>query len=172
MEKTTQNGAPKVTSAAELRELAASEASTAKERIRSLFDEGTFAETGAYAHRLAAEFGGAGNELEGVITGYGAIDGRLVFAFAQDYSRMKGAVGAMHAKKIADMYDLAIKNGAPVIGIFDSAGAYIMEGVEALAGYGKIMKKVSGASGIIPQIAVKQQGCNFLIHRFTPCSRI
>ncbi|MBO5220298.1 MAG: hypothetical protein J6C52_12760 [Clostridia bacterium] len=159
MEKTTQNGAPKVTSAAELRALAASEASTAKERIRSLFDEGTFAETGAYAHRLAAEFGGAENELEGVITGYGAIDGRLVFAFAQDFSRMKGAVGAMHAKKIADLYDLAIKNGAPVIGIFDSAGAYIMEGVEALAGYGKIMKKVSGASGIIPQIAVIAGNC-------------
>ncbi len=157
MGKTTQM--PKVVSAAELRAIAAGETSAAKERIRLLFDEGTFAETGAYAHRIAAEFGGAENELEGVITGYGAIDGRLVFAFVQDFSRMKGAVGAMQAKKIADLYDLAIKNGAPIIGVFDSAGAYIMEGVEALAGYGKIMKKVSDASGVIPQIAVIAGNC-------------
>ncbi len=160
MEKITQNGAPKIASAAELRELALGEASTAKERIHALFDEGTFTEIGTFAHRLAAEFGGAEkNELEGVVCGYGAIDGRLVFAFAQDYTRMKGAVGAMHAKKIADLYDLAIKNAAPIIGIFDSAGAYILEGVEALAGYGKIMKKVSDASGVIPQIAIIAGNC-------------
>jgi len=145
--------------AAELRALAAGEASGAKSLIASLFDEGTFAEVGAYAHSIAAELGGVKSELEGVICGYGAIDGRLVFAFAQDSSRMKGAVGAMHAKKISNLYDLAIKNGAPVIGIFDSAGAYIMEGVEALAGYGKIMKKVSDASGVIPQIAVIAGNC-------------
>ena len=154
MDNKTQNSAPKFKSAAELRALYESEASTAKERIRSLFDEGTFAEVGTYAHRIAAELGGDAGELEGVICGYGAIDGRLVFAFAQDFSRMKGALGAMHAKKICDLYELAIKNGAPVIGIFDSAGAYVLEGVEALAGYGRIMKKVSEASGVIPQIAV------------------
>ncbi len=160
MEKTTQNSVPKITTAAELRNLASAEASSAKERIHALFDEGTFAEIGAYAHRIAAEINGTEKgELEGVVCGYGAIDGRLVFAFAQDFSRMKGAVGAMHAKKIADLYDLAIKNGAPIIGIFDSAGAYILEGVEALAGYGKIMKKVSDASGIIPQIAVIAGNC-------------
>lgn len=141
-------------SAAELRSIFENEASTAKERIASLFDEGTFAETGAYAHRIAAELGGESGELEGVICGYGAIDGRLVFAFAQDFSRMKGAVGAMQAKKICDLYDLAIKNGAPIIGIFDSAGAYVLEGVEALAGYGRIMKKAAEASGVIPQLAV------------------
>lgn len=160
MDKTTQNSLPKLTSAAELRAFAEGEASTARERITALFDAGTFAEVGAYAHSIAAELGGSGmGELEGVVTGYGAIDGRLVFAFAQDFSRMKGAVGAMHAKKICSLYDLAIKNGAPVIGIYDSAGAYIMEGVEALAGYGKIMKKVSDASGIIPQIAVIAGNC-------------
>lgn len=155
MENQTQKSLPNFKSAAELRALAAGEASTAKERITALFDEGTFAEIGAYAHRIAAEIGkdGAG-ELEGVVCGYGAIDGRLVFAFAQDFTRMKGALGAMHAKKICDLYDLAIKNGAPVIGIFDSAGAYVLEGVEALAGYGKVMKTVSDASGVIPQIAV------------------
>ena len=141
-------------SAAELRNLFENEASTAKERIASLFDEGTFAETGAYAHRVAAEIGGTEGELEGVVCGYGAIDGRLVFAFAQDFSRMKGAVGAMQAKKICDLYELAIKNGAPVIGIFDSAGAYVLEGVEALAGYGRIMEQVAAASCIIPPIAV------------------
>ncbi|MCI8386867.1 MAG: carboxyl transferase [Clostridiales bacterium] len=154
MENKTQNSAPKFKSAAELRALMQSEASTANERIRSLFDEGTFAEVGAYAHKIAAELDGSNGELESVVCGYGAIDGRLVFAFAQDFSRMKGALGAMHAKKICDLYELAIKNGAPVIGIFDSAGAYVLEGVEALAGYGKIMKKVSDASGVIPQIAV------------------
>lgn len=141
-------------SAAELREIFENESSTAKERIAQLFDEGTFAEVGAYAHKVAAEIDGVEGELEGVVCGYGAIDGRLVFAFAQDFSRMKGAVGSMQAKKICDLYELAIKNGAPVIGIFDSAGAYVLEGVEALAGYGKIMKKVALASGVIPQIAV------------------
>ncbi len=150
-----KNSVPTFRSAAALRELAAEEASVAKARVSALFDEGTFAEIGAYAHRMASELDGTGKgEFEGVICGYGAIDGRLVFAFAQDVSRMKGAVGAMHAKKIADLYDLAIKNGAPVIGILDSAGAYVMEGVEALAGYGRIMKKISDASGVIPQIAV------------------
>lgn len=157
MENTTQNAMPKVISAAELRELALGETSAAKGRISALFDEGTFAEIGAFARKLVC--GANGDELEGVVCGYGAVDGRLVFAFAQDSSRMKGAVGAMHAKKICDLYDLAIKNGAPVIGIFDSAGAYIMEGVEALAGYGKIMKKVSEASGVIPQIAVIAGNC-------------
>lgn len=159
MENKVQTDVAKIASAAELRAIAADESSTAKERIAQLFDAGTFAETGAFAHRIAAELGGGSCQLEGVVTGYGAIDGRLVFAFAQDFSRMKGALGAMHAKKICDLYELAIKNGAPVIGIFDSAGAHIMEGVEALAGYGKIMKKVSDASGIIPQIAVIAGNC-------------
>ncbi len=159
MENTTQNSLPNFKSAAELRTLAASEASSAKRHITALFDEGTFAETGAFAHSIAAELGGSECELEGVVTGYGAIDGRLVFAFAQDFSRMKGALGEMHAKKICDLYELAIKNGAPIIGIFDSAGAYVLEGVSALAGYGKIMRKVSDASGVIPQIAVIAGNC-------------
>lgn len=148
-----------VISVSKLREIAENEASGAKGRISTLFDEGTFAETGAFAHKIAAEFGEGSCELEGVVTGYGAIDGRLVFAFVQDFSRMKGALGAMHAKKICDLYELAIKNGAPIIGVFDSAGAYVLEGVEALAGYGKIMKKISDASGVIPQIAVIAGNC-------------
>ncbi len=155
----SQNTSREFKSAAELRELYMSENSSAKERLASLFDDRTFAEIGAYAHRIASELGGDANELEGVICGYGAIDGRLVFAFAQDFSRMKGALGAMQAKKICDLYELAIKNGAPVIGIFDSAGAYVLEGVEALAGYGKVMKAVSKASGVIPQIAIVAGVC-------------
>ena len=159
MENKTQNGAPKFKSAAELRAQYESEASSAKERIKSLFDEGTFVEIGTFAHSAAAELKGAEGELEGVICGYGAIDGRLVFAFAQDYSRMKGALGAMHAKKIASLYDLALHNGAPVIGIFDSAGAFVLEGVEALAGYGKVMRCVADASGVIPQISIIAGPC-------------
>lgn len=156
MDKKTQTGISpvKLKSASELRMAVTDEASAARERIRALFDEGTFSETGAFAHRISSELGGDGCEFEGVITGFGAVDGRLVFAFVQDPSRMKGALGAVHAKKICELYDLAIRNGAPVIGVFDSAGAFVMEGVEALAGYGKIMKKVSEASGVIPQIAV------------------
>ncbi len=158
MDNTTQKNMPNIVSSSKLRSLA-EEDSLAKNRILQLFDEGTFAEIGALAHKIAPEFGDAQSELEGVICGYGAIDGRLVFAFVQDFSRSKGAVGAMHAKKICDLYDLATKNGAPVIGVFDSAGAYVMEGVEALAGYGRIMKKVAGASGVIPQIAVIAGNC-------------
>ncbi len=157
--KHMENKSPEFKTAAELRKMYLSEASSAKERLNMLFDEGTFAETGAYAHKLAAEFGKTDCELEGVICGYGAIDGRLVFAFAQDFSRNKGAFGEMQAKKICNLYDLAIKNASPVIGIFDSAGAYVLEGVEALAGYGKVMKKVSEASGVIPQIALIAGAC-------------
>ena len=159
MENKTQNGAPKFKSVAELRAQYESEASSAKERIKSLFDEGTFVEIGTFAHSAAAELSGSEGELEGVICGYGAVDGRLVFAFAQDYSRMKGALGAMHAKKICSLYELATKNGAPVIGIFDSAGAFVLEGVEALAGYGKVMRRVADASGVIPQIALVAGPC-------------
>lgn len=121
----------------------------ARSRIETLFDEGTFVEIGAYVRRKSYE-----NEFEGVICGYGAINGKLTFAFSQDSSRMKGAFDELHAKKIANLYSAAIKNGAPVVGIFDSHGAIVYDGVSALAGYGLLMKCVSDASGIIPQIAV------------------
>lgn len=127
--------------------------------MASIFDEGTFVETGKYVKAAANEFSNGASEFEGVVTGYGAVDGRLVFAFAQDFSRMKGAVGEMHAKKIAALYELAIKNSAPVIGVFDSAGAYVLEGVAALSGYGKIMNCVSRANGVIPQIAIVAGVC-------------
>ena len=120
-----------------------------KERLELLFDAGTFVELGAYTKRNGAE-----DAFAGVVCGYGAVNGKLVFAFAQDSTRTKGAFGERQAKKIAGMYDLAIKNGAPVVAMFDSAGAVVYDGAAALAAYGKLLKTVSAASGIIPQIAI------------------
>ena len=120
-----------------------------KAKLEKLFDAATFVELGAYTKRA-----GDGADFEGVLCGYGAIDGKLAFAFAQDSSRAKGSFSERHFKKIANLYSLAIKNGAPIIGIFDSAGAVVYDGAEALAAYGKFMKCVSDASGIVPQIAI------------------
>ena len=125
-----------------------------KERIESLFDSATFVELGAYTRRDDDS-----KDLASVICGYGAVNGRLVFAFAQDSGINKGAFGERHAKKIADMYSLAVKNGAPVIGVFDSAGAVVYDGASAMGAYGRVMKCVSDASGIIPQIALVSGAC-------------
>lgn len=135
---------------------------TARARITALFDEGTFVETGAYIKRRATEFDPdaiESDDFEAVITGYGSVNGSLVYAFAEDHFRSKGAVGEAHAKKICALYDMAIANGAPVVGIFDSNGAFILEGTAALSGYGKVMSSVSKASGVIPQIAVIAGTC-------------
>ncbi len=145
----------------ELRSTLAGESLVARERIALLFDANTFVETSAYAKRSFSDFLSTenGNEFEGVITGYGAIDGKLVFAFAEDSSRMGGVIDERHAKKIADLYSLAIANGAPVIGIFDSNGTDVFEGTVGLASYGKIMSCVTKASGVIPQIAFVAGKC-------------
>lgn len=128
---------------------------TARDRIESLFDEGTFTEIGAFTSRRISEFDQKSpDEFESVICGYGSIDDRLVYAFAEDMSRTKGSISEASAKKICSVYRLAVENGCPVVAILDSAGAYLPEGVRALAGYGSIMKAVATASGIIPQIAV------------------
>lgn len=127
---------------------------SARERITSLFDEGTFTELGAYTMRRISEFDGeTPDQLESVICGYGSVNGCLVYAFAQDLARTKGSVSEAAAKKICNLYKLATDNGCPVVGVFDSAGAYLPEGVKALAGYGIIMKAAAKASGVIPQIA-------------------
>lgn len=130
--------------------------SDARSLIDGLFDSGTFAETGAYVRRVttSADMSSETSEFEGVITGYGAVNGRLTFAFVQDASRMKGAFGEAHAKKICSLYDLAMKAGAPVVGVFASSGAKIEEGVSAVAAYASVMKKAADASGYIPQIAL------------------
>lgn len=125
-----------------------------KARLASLFDAGTFVELGAYLKRSDSS-----DELESVVCGYGSIGGALAFAFVQDSGRTKGAFGERHAKKIASLYALAVKNGAPIIGVFDSAGAVVYDGVSALSAYGTLMKNISDASGIIPQIAVIDGVC-------------
>ena len=127
---------------------------SSKSKLESVFDAGTFVELGAYTKRQGSQV-----DFEGVLCGYGAIGGKLAFAFVQDSGRTKGAFGERHAKKIENLYSLAIKNGAPVIGVFDSAGAVVYDGASALAAYGRFMKCVSDASGIIPQIAVVDGIC-------------
>ncbi len=150
---------PKV---AELRAaLAASETSDARKNLSTLFDNATFSELGVYTKRSFSEFAATGhtNDLEGVICGYGAVEGRLVYAFAQDLSRMNGAMDVKHADKIIALYEMAISNGAPIVGIWNSMGANIYGGVSSLAAYGRIMRAVANASGKIPQIAVITGDC-------------
>lgn len=124
-----------------------------KERLESIFDAGTFVELGAYSRKKDAD------DFSGVVCGYGAVCGKLVFAFSQDSARKKGAFDEKQARKIVELYALALKNGAPVIGIFDSMGAVVYDGAAALAAYGRVMKCVSEASGIIPQIAIIDGMC-------------
>ena len=126
-----------------------------------LFDRDTFVELSAYTKRAFSDFIATekSSEFEGVICGYGAIDGKLVFAFVEDASRMGGAIDERHAKKITDLYKMAINNGAPVIGIFNSNGTDIFEGTAGLAAYGRIMSAVTKASGVIPQIAYVAGNC-------------
>lgn len=118
------------------------------DRILSLLDPGSFAEIGAYIGKDPA-----GQERTGVVCGYGAVAGRLVYVFSQDPDRRRGAMDARQASKIERLYHMAMTNGAPVIGIFDSAGAPVEDGAEALEAYGRVMRCVTGASGVIPQIA-------------------
>ena len=129
--------------------------SEALSQLLALFDDGTFVETGTYVKRKFSEFSPAsGSEYEGVICGYGSIDGALVFAFAQDIARLSGALDEMHAKKIAALYDLALKARAPLIGIFDSTGLNVRDGISALSAYGSVLSSIANASGKIPQIAL------------------
>ncbi|NGQ94670.1 methylmalonyl-CoA carboxyltransferase [Brevibacillus sp. SYP-B805] len=129
---------------------------TARERLDILLDPDSFVELQPFVKHRAAHFGMDKLEApgEGVVTGYGKINGRLVYVFAQDFTVFGGALGEMHAKKIANIMDLAAKNGAPVIGLNDSGGARIQEGVVSLDGYGHIFYRNSIYSGVIPQISV------------------
>ena len=162
MDKYTKPTFCQLPSVAELRAaLAASESSDVKNQIAALFDENTFIETAAYTKRGYSEFINTErtNEFEGVICGYGAIDGKLVFAFAEDADRMGGAIDERHAKKICDLYEMALNNGAPIIGIFNSNGMDVFEGTAGLAAYGRIMSAITKASGVIPQIAFVAGKC-------------
>ncbi len=128
---------------------------TARERMAALFDPGTFREIDMFVTHRCVNFGMEGVEIpsDGVVTGHGLIEGRPVFAFAQDFTSRAGSLGEMHAKKICKVMDLAIKAGVPFVGLNDSGGARIQEGVDALSGYGQIFYRNSLASGTIPQIS-------------------
>jgi len=128
---------------------------TARERLDYFFDPGTFHEVDMFVKHHCSNFGMGKVEIpaDGVITGHGLVNGRHVFAFAQDFTARAGSLGEMHAKKICKVMDLALKAGVPFVGLNDSGGARIQEGVEALYGYGEIFFRNSAASGTIPQLS-------------------
>jgi len=128
---------------------------TARERLDLLFDPGTFREIDMFVEHRCVNFGMPDVEItsDGVIVGHGLVEGRPVFAFAQDFTARAGSLGEMHAKKICKIMDMAVKAGVPFIGLNDSGGARIQEGVDALSGYGQIFFRNSLASGVIPQIS-------------------
>ncbi|MBE7022335.1 MAG: methylmalonyl-CoA carboxyltransferase [Ruminococcaceae bacterium] len=133
---------------------------TARERINLLFDEGSFIELDAFAGaRPSALSGETEAPCDGVICGYGTVELRPVFAYAQDFTVLGGSVGEIHGKKIAKVIDMAVKTGAPIVGMLDSGGARIQEGTDALEGMGLIMRKTALASGVVPQIAAVMGPC-------------
>lgn len=134
---------------------------TARERLELLFDAGTFEEIDKFVEHRNTAFGLDQMDLpaDGVVTGIGKINGRPVAAFSQDFTVMGGSLGEMHAKKIMKIMDLALKMGIPLVGINDSGGARIQEGVDSLYGYGEIFFRNTVASGVIPQITVIAGPC-------------
>lgn len=134
---------------------------TARERINALLDSGSFVEIDAFVTHRCTEFGMDCVEApgEGVVTGYGTVDGRLVYVYAQDFTVIGGSLGEMHAKKICKVMDMAAKMGAPIIGMNDSGGARIQEGIDALSGFGEIFFRNTTNSGVIPQISVIMGPC-------------
>ncbi|MCR5418116.1 MAG: carboxyl transferase [Lachnospiraceae bacterium] len=138
-----------------------SNSSKASQRIASLLDESSFVEIGAAVTARATDFNMKPQQApaDGVITGYGTIGEKLVYVYSQDASVLGGSIGEMHAKKIAHLYNLALKMGAPVIGLLDSTGLRLQEATDALAAFGKISRKMTQASGIIPQITAVFGNC-------------
>lgn len=135
--------------------------SLASKRIESLLDENSFVEIGALVTARATDFNlkQAETPSDGVVTGYGVINGNLVYVYSQDAAVLNGSVGEMHAKKITNLYDLAMKTGAPVIGLIDSAGLRLQEATDALNAFGEIYLKQTLASGVIPQITAVFGSC-------------
>src|SRR5881296_253155 len=128
---------------------------TARERLDVLLDAGTFVELDRFVTHRSTDFGLADEKYlgDGVVTGYGRIDGRLVYAFSQDFTVFGGSLSEAHAEKVCKVMDLALKNGAPMIGLNDSGGARIQEGVASLGGYADIFLRNTLASGVVPQIS-------------------
>ncbi|MBT8044562.1 MAG: acyl-CoA carboxylase subunit beta [Verrucomicrobiae bacterium] len=134
---------------------------TARERLDAFFDQGSYIEFGMHAHHSCTNFGLEKRKMpgDGVVCATGTVDGRAVAAFAQDFTVGGGAVGRIHAKKICDLLDFAVKAGMPVVGINDSGGARIQEGIDALAGYGQVFFRNVLLSGVVPQISVIAGPC-------------
>src|SRR6266542_544650 len=134
---------------------------TARERLELLLDSGSFVEIDQFVTHRATDFGLADERYfgDGVVTGYGRIDGRLVFAFSQDFTVFGGSLSETHGQKICKVMDLALKNGAPIIGLNDSGGARIQEGVVSLGAYAEIFLRNVLASGVIPQISAVMGPC-------------
>lgn len=134
---------------------------TARERILYLMDEGSFIEVDAFVKHRCTEFNMSETEApaDGVVTGYGTVNGRLVYVYSQDFTVIGGSLGEMNAKKICKIQDMAIKMGAPIIALCDSGGARIQEGIAALAGFGEIFSRNVMSSGVIPQITAIMGPC-------------
>lgn len=134
---------------------------TARERVHFLLDEGSFEEIGILVTHRTTDFGMADQKFygDGVVTGYGTVDGRLIYVFAQDFTVFGGSLSETHAEKICKIMDLAMKVGAPVIGLNDSGGARIQEGVRSLGGYADIFYRNVMASGVVPQISAIMGPC-------------
>ncbi len=134
---------------------------SARDRINALVDANSFVEIGALVTKRSTDFNMQEKSVpgDGVITGYGLVDGSVVYVYSQDASAMGGSIGEMHANKICRMYDMAMKAGAPVVGIIDCAGFRLQESVDALAAFGSIYAKQAEASGLIPQISAVVGTC-------------
>ena len=134
---------------------------TARERINLLVDEGSFCEIGAFVKHRSSDFGMDKQKIagDGVVTGYGRVNGRLVYVFSQDFTVFGGSLSETHAEKICKIMDMALENGAPVIGLNDSGGARIQEGVVSLGGYADIFYKNVMSSGVVPQISAIMGPC-------------
>ena len=134
---------------------------TARERIALLMDENSFEEFDMYVEHRCADFGMEKTKIpgDGVVTGWGTINGRTVYVFAKDFTVFGGSLSETHAGKITKIQDMALRNRAPIIGLFDAGGARIQEGVAALGGYGEVFLRNVVASGVIPQISVIMGPC-------------
>lgn len=134
---------------------------TARERVELFLDEGSFEEFDTFVEHDCQDFGMPDNKTpgDGVVTGWGTVNGRTVFLFAKDFTVLGGSLSRNHSKKINKVQDMALKMGAPIIGLFDAGGARIQEGVDALGGYGEVFSRNVQASGVIPQISIIMGPC-------------
>src|SRR5215470_6947016 len=134
---------------------------TARERIELLLDEGSFEEFDMFVEHRNTDFGMEKSKIpgDGVVTGWGTINGRVAYVFAKDFTVFGGSLSEAHARKIMKIQDMALQNRAPIIGLFDAGGARIQEGVAALGGYGEVFLRNVLASGVIPQISVIMGPC-------------